>query len=67
LQFADLDEYHPSNFSCVPCEAHGKVVRKNNHRARQSGTYNGGKNAFSTVLSIDNAYIALTAHGRDPY
>ena len=67
VQYYDLFDYHPSIFSCIPCEAHGKIVRKNNHRARQHGTSAGGKNAFCAVLSTDNMYLALTAHGMDPY
>ena len=66
-QFNDLGDYHPSIYSCIPCEAHGKVVRKNNHRARQSGTFGSSENNFSSVLNTDNIYIALTAGGKDPY
>ena len=54
-------------YSCIPCEAHGKIVRKNNHRARQSRGYGADRNNFTTGLEIDNLYINLTAHGKDPY
>lgn len=51
-------------------EAHGKVVRKNNHRARQSGSWGADRNNFCTVLEIDNMYnlnLAGFSQGKDPY
>jgi hypothetical protein len=67
VHYFDLQGYHPVIYSCIPCEAHGKVVRKNNHRSRQSAVYGDDRNNFTGVLEIDNTYIACTAHNAAPY
>ena len=43
------------------------MVRKNNHRARQSGSWGADRNNFCTVLEIDNMYIWLVSQRKDPY
>ena len=56
----------PSN-SCIPCEAHGKVVLKNNHRSRRTGSWGHGCSCWTSHMHTDNMYVACVCHGTAKY
>ena len=67
IHFIDLDGYHPLTLSCIPCEAHGQTVKKNNQRARKHGSFGADRSHWTTLLEFDNMYIMMVASGADPY
>ena len=58
--------YRTKVFNCVPCEAHGQVMKKWWYRSRQRCTWTRGGvryRGYVTILQTDNMYIAFVAHG----
>jgi len=67
IHFNDIGDYHPTSFSCIPCEAHGQTVKKNNQRARKNASFGVGRSHWTTLLEFDNMYMMLVAGDEDPY
>ena len=67
MHYYDLEHYHPTIYTCIPCESHGKVIRKNNHRARISGLFGRWRTNFTSILDFDNMYMWLVAMCGAPY
>ena len=61
LHYKRTGTHRTKLFNCIPCEAHGQVVKKNWYRSRQRSTWLNHRHVlrrgYSQILELDNIYI----------